>query len=494
MFSYVRKQAGAQPRRGCTEHLLTLRLIIECARHNKKKLFITYVDFSKAYDRVPRGKMFSLLMDLGCGVVMLAALMALYKSTLSILGAAIITSTIGVRQGSPTSCFLFVLFVDALIKRLKRCPDDGWLKWLHCLMLMDDTVIFATSRERMAEKLAILESYCTEFGMVVNESKTKFMAINGDDADRQPFALGEFVVRHCDRYTYLGAIITADGSAESALKAHVNEKMSHLNKLVIFLATNYDAPYRVKKKVFDACFTTAIIYSCESWLKVPLRSIEALYRTAVKALLGVRSTATNDVCLLECGLPSAEAVIRSRQAKFLAMILTTRADLQDDPLMFAIRLMETSHKPMFKRIKEIASSSNHIANDIAKRQELVRSKAGSKFVTYARLNPSLDTHRIYRDNHSLPDNLRMAFTRFRTSCHRLRIEMARWNRPVPPPAERTCRCDAAAVQDEEHVFACALTAAMRQQAGFTGGCRELFEDTSMGNLIMLKNCLEILEP
>ena len=162
--------------------------------------------------------------------------------------------------------------------------------------------------------------------------------------------------------------------------------------------------------------------------------------------------------------------------------------------MFAIRLMETSHKPMFKRIKEIASSSNHIANDIAKRQELVRSKAGSKFVTYARLNPSLDTHPIYRDNHSLPDNLRMTFTRFRTSCHRLRIEMARWNRPVPPPAERTCRCDSAAVQDEEHVFACALTAATRQQAGFTGGCRNLFEDTSMGNLIMLKNCLEILEP
>ena len=110
------------------------------------------------------------------------------------------------------------------------------------------------------------------------------------------------------------------------------------------------------------------------------------------------------------------------------------------------------------------------------------------------LNPSVDIHKIYKDNHSLPDNLRMAFTRFRTSSHRLRIEMARWNRPVPPPAERTCRCDAGEVQDEEHVFTCALTAATRQQAGFTGGCCEFFSDPSMDNLIMLKECLDILEP
>ena len=150
-----REQAGAQPKRGCTEHLITLRLIIDYARHRKLKLFITYVDFSKAYDRVPRGKMFQVLKALGCGAIMLAALMALYTTTFSILGSAIITASIGVRQGSPTSCFLFVLFVDVLIRRLKACPDDGWLKWLHSLMLMDDTVIFATSRERMAEKLAI---------------------------------------------------------------------------------------------------------------------------------------------------------------------------------------------------------------------------------------------------------------------------------------------------------------------------------------------------
>ena len=46
-------QAGGQEERGCIEHILTLRLIIYYAIKEKVKLFILFVDFSKAYDKVP---------------------------------------------------------------------------------------------------------------------------------------------------------------------------------------------------------------------------------------------------------------------------------------------------------------------------------------------------------------------------------------------------------------------------------------------------------
>ena len=55
MWMYVDKcQAGAQESRDCIEHVLALRLIIDYAKQDKQKLFIVFVDFSKAYDRVPR--------------------------------------------------------------------------------------------------------------------------------------------------------------------------------------------------------------------------------------------------------------------------------------------------------------------------------------------------------------------------------------------------------------------------------------------------------
>ncbi len=52
-------------------------------------------------------------------------------------------------------------------------------------MLMDDTIILAaTSRERCVAKLQILFQFCNSSGMVINETKTKFMAVNSDAGDK----------------------------------------------------------------------------------------------------------------------------------------------------------------------------------------------------------------------------------------------------------------------------------------------------------------------
>ena len=83
------------------------------------------MDFSKAYDRVPRGTLFNILASLGCGAAMSAALITMYCVTRSIIGTVIVAATIGVRQGSPTSCFLFAIFVNVLIREFKaKCPLD----------------------------------------------------------------------------------------------------------------------------------------------------------------------------------------------------------------------------------------------------------------------------------------------------------------------------------------------------------------------------------
>lgn len=43
----------------CTEHIVTLRNLSDSARRKKIKLFITFIDFSEAYDQVPRQVVYS---------------------------------------------------------------------------------------------------------------------------------------------------------------------------------------------------------------------------------------------------------------------------------------------------------------------------------------------------------------------------------------------------------------------------------------------------
>ena len=160
-FTPYREQAGSQKGRGCLEHIVTLRLLTDFAKKKKCKLFVTFVDFAQAYDLVPRQILFKILQRLGCGGVMLAAIIAMYRITDSILGTVLIPATIGVRQGSPTSCLLFILYVNDFIKLVKEsCAPDGFLSWLHLLVMMDGTVLLATSRENMIRKIEVLKHFC----------------------------------------------------------------------------------------------------------------------------------------------------------------------------------------------------------------------------------------------------------------------------------------------------------------------------------------------
>ena len=56
---------------------------------------------------VPMNKLFQVLNRLGCGAVMLAAMVAVYSVTQNVIGSALVTTTFGVRQGLQLHvCFL----------------------------------------------------------------------------------------------------------------------------------------------------------------------------------------------------------------------------------------------------------------------------------------------------------------------------------------------------------------------------------------------------
>ena len=171
-------QTCAQNGRGCVEQIMTLRLLCDPANYKKDKLYMLFIDFSKAYDRVPREKLLALLKLRGCSRVMLHVIQAMYACTQSVLRSATIDATVGLRQGSPSNCLLFTVYMDQVVRMIHRCVvTDGFLGTLHTLLLMDDMVILATSRDMYLRKLSAVLDYCQKYGMVLNEKKTKFLVV-----------------------------------------------------------------------------------------------------------------------------------------------------------------------------------------------------------------------------------------------------------------------------------------------------------------------------
>lgn len=93
-------------------------------KRKRLKLYVTFKDFSQAYDKLPQHILFRVLQRLGCGSVIFATLIAVFTFTETALETAVIFLTMGVRQGSPTSCLLFIIFVGDLIRIME--PGCGF--------------------------------------------------------------------------------------------------------------------------------------------------------------------------------------------------------------------------------------------------------------------------------------------------------------------------------------------------------------------------------
>ena len=476
-----REQAGSQAGRGCIEHVVTLRLLCDIARRKKFKLFVTFIDFTQAYDRVPRGVLFEVLKRLGCGATMLVALVAMYRITHSVLGSAVISATIGVRQGSPTSCLLFVIFVNDLIKLIKHnCNVDGFLAWLHILVLMDDTVLLSTSRRNMVHKLRLLNEFCMSHGMKINETKTRFFVINGNDEDKVTMHAGEVSVNICDHYTYLGSIFTADGSTSTAIKIHAQSKTCHALKFISFINKNCDIPFHIKAKVFHAAFVSTMLYGCESWLNGDMKPVHKLYMWCIKQLLGVRKTTCNDLCLIELDYPPLKALVMSRQRKFFSDVWRERGAMLDDPLSHAIRIVLRNTGPTAHFVRDLINENTddvQVAMDNIKVK--VRSSESNRMSMYLSVNPGLCGHEIYKNKTKINEWERVSWTRFRVSAHSLAVEKGRWSRRGRghlPMEERLCSCGQ--VQSERHVvMECPRTQNIRQECNVSSFDNLLLERT-----------------
>ena len=363
------------------------------------------------------------------------------------------------KQGGCTSCPLFTCFIDTTIEAIACTGPDGWLGSLHCLLLMDDTVVFATSRHKLEEKLKSLKSCVDRIGMVIHPRKSQFFSVNTEDTSA--VIMDEVTIAHTEEYIYLGTPISKNTCAKQ-VQAHVKAKEGHIFKFTSFLLKNIDAPYHVKRTVWQSAVTSAILYSCESWLTADTRAVEKPYLSTLKQLLGVKQSTCNDLTLVESGEGHVKDVIRDKQLKFLRKLLA-RNDFQGSYIETVFNLAISKCSPMgvqLSALLDMLDSRGPVFTDKGREatQTRIRTSDSTRRKVYCDINLTLSVSPIYFRACVVPEHARIATSRIRLSSHRLRIETGCWSRVSRE--DRLCNCGE--VQTEEHVLLfCPLTQQLR---------------------------------
>ena len=123
---WVKGQAGFRRNHSTTDHLVTLRIIVEECHNNKSSLFCCFVDFRNDFDTKPRNNPWNMLEELKVPLDLRDAQIRLYKKVIARFKnnkgwTMDINCNIGVKQGSTLSPTLFFIYID----KLERCLEEA---------------------------------------------------------------------------------------------------------------------------------------------------------------------------------------------------------------------------------------------------------------------------------------------------------------------------------------------------------------------------------
>lgn len=213
-------QAGFRKHHSTTDHIFTLYALIELMKYEKKKLFCCFVDFSKAFDSVWRIGLWRKLINTHVNGKFLRVLQNMYldiKSCVTIRGddSPFFSSNRGVRQGDNISPVMFSLFLNDLEDHLIsdringipiECADEQLFFYIKIFILLyaDDTVILSDNEEDFQNSLHSFASYCKEWKLEINETKTKIIIFGARKTNTFSFKLENHTLEIVDSYKYLG--------------------------------------------------------------------------------------------------------------------------------------------------------------------------------------------------------------------------------------------------------------------------------------------------
>jgi len=480
-------QAGFTKGKGTIDQIFIFQSIVSKYLSRKGgRFYSVFIDFSKAFDSVPHLHLFYSLVQEGLHGKIFRVLRDMYDKMRTCVQSSdgsigeLFPCMTGTRQGCMLSPFLFIFYLNELIKQTNVNECKGvFVSECHpnvsMLLYADDLVLLGDNIGHVQKLLDNLSEFCSKWGLSVNMEKSNFMVFrNGGIVknNEKVYFKGE-KIRLISYYKYLGVVISSRLSwspAQKTLAMQAEKSMNFIRKF------NYecDFSFETSNKLFDMCTMPVILYGSEIWGTDVHDSIEDVLLKHCRIQLGVGSKAPSPSLLGECGRNCMYVFCHLRSIKYWLKLLM----LPDDSLLKSCYTMLFIHSNAGRlnwagEIKRILYSygfgyvweQQWVANSVSFLDEFrTRLLDCDKQLWSIRMNtlPKLRTLLLYKTELKqepylylyIPHRLRSAFAKFRIGHHELEIERGR-HRNVPVN-ERYCKlCQSEkilCVEDEYHVL------------------------------------------
>ena len=184
-------------------------------------MFVTFLDCSKAFDKVSHNGLFMKLIERGvplCFINILAYSLSNLNSRCRWLATFSRSYALlsGVKQGGILSPVLFTVFINDLIIMLRKEGVGCYVRsmFLASIMFADDLALCAPSRHAMQQLIKVCETYCSHYNLTFNTRKTKCMVFGEKfkSMNPSPLILNDEPIHYVHDWKYLGCLVQSGKS------------------------------------------------------------------------------------------------------------------------------------------------------------------------------------------------------------------------------------------------------------------------------------------
>ncbi|NQY54591.1 MAG: RNA-directed DNA polymerase, partial [Campylobacteraceae bacterium] len=324
-----------------TDAIFVLRSIISYYKNcGNKPVYACFVDFNKAFDSVVRTAMMYKLGKIGITGNLLKLMESMYTKSTHIIKSngeysVPFETKLGVKQGCNLSPLLFNIFIndihDIFDPSCKPLNINNWN--ISSMSFADDLILMSETYTGLTESINKLNTYCLDWGLSVNVSKTKVITFNrpfNKKFKNLKFSIDGENISVTNSYCYLGVEMSNTGSFHKASELLYKKALRALYSIYSSLNVySNETSVKLFLKLFDSLIKPILLYGSEVWGSYQLTTnspivkfVNKFYRT----LLAVPNSCSTMGTHVELGRFPINTNISKSILKFWIRLITLPAD------------------------------------------------------------------------------------------------------------------------------------------------------------------------
>ncbi len=332
-------QNGFRPGRRATDNLLVLETVIRKTKLENKKNYMALLDITKAYDRVDRHILWTVMEQMGFPKILMDNLRATYRNPTSTVHFQNTQSdplklTLGLKQGCVLSPVLFAIYIAELGRRLMDSSlgiklDD---RKIPGMFFADDMMLIGSQRE-LQKLFDIVGAYAQEFKLEFAGHKSSVIPLGGPIDRTRKWKLGvqyisatenrDIYIEEVNEGRYLGVTIERNYSIFKPQWELALQKARRGAGLVGMLVRRCSNPLTILKPLWQSYILPAVLYGTEimDTPETHIKSLEVIQNGLMKNVLRVIPGTATAGCHALTGLTSIKQEVWKKKLSYYTHVL-----------------------------------------------------------------------------------------------------------------------------------------------------------------------------